>query len=140
MICVIYILNVSNFLIQEWTFTPPDPEKLPSIPSSVSTVTYQYMYWHILHMSHWYILEYTPFITHWNILAYTLEHYMMYFGTYPILVHTEMYMYSMCHKLVYWKSKLYVSHCNNTLHIYMYIIFLYTDRQFWHWKRVYHAN
>lgn len=96
---LIYILIESNFLIQEWTFTPPDPEKLPSIPSSVSIVTYRYMYWHIQHMSHWYKLEYTPFFTHLNLfhihVSCTSTHWNinLYIGTYCILVHTETYMY-----------------------------------------------
>lgn len=133
---LIYILIESNFLIQEWTFTPPDPEKLPSIPSSVSIVTYRYMYWHIRHMSHWYKLEYTPFFTHLNLLhihvSCTSTHWNinLYIGTYCILVHTEtyMYMYYMCHKLVYLKSNFYVSHCNNTLFIHLYVYHIFIHR------------
>lgn len=91
---------MSNFLIQEWTFTPPDPEKLPSIPSSVSIVTYRYMYWHILHLSHSdiYVYRNLPFITHWHILHLSHSGTCIYRNILHLLQNGT---YSICHSLVY---------------------------------------
>lgn len=147
---LIYILIESNFLIQEWTFTPPDPEKLPSIPSSVSIVTYQYMYWHILHLFHCCI--------NWNILhllhtrTYSKCHAEVHTGTLLVCGTLEHTVYWFIQKhtctcitcvtnLYTWRAiSMYHTAITLCLYIYMFIIFLYTDRQLKHWKGEYHAN